>query len=128
MEQRGFGPHAPGKGAVRVLLCANRVLLTARAEDMEVVELCHLLHGPVFWELDSGQYHGGNWIELVAEYSRDLCQSNDFVHRDVLQLEVRQCLPHWLSSSGAQCLRHVGKLLLRGCKSSIGNYLVRCPV
>lgn len=91
---------------------------------MEMVELCHLLHGFVIWKLDSGQHNGRNRIELVAEHSGHLRQSDDLVHRHVLQLEVRQCLPHWISHRGTQRFWHVGKLLLCWCKSRLGNHLV----
>jgi hypothetical protein len=63
----------PRKRYLQSPSCANHSLLTALAEDMEMVELCHLLHGPVLWKLDVGKYHGGNWIELVAKHSHNLC-------------------------------------------------------
>ena len=120
-------PTPPEKVLFEPFWWAIRTLLTTYTEDVEMVELCHLLYGPVLWKLDFGQYHGWHWIELVAEHSRDLRQSNYLVHRDVFQLQVRQCLPHWLSSRGAQCLWHVGKLLFCRCKSCFGHHLVWCP-
>lgn len=45
-----------------------------------MVELCDLLHGSLVRELDIGEYNGGNRPELVAEYSRNICQSADLLH------------------------------------------------
>lgn len=90
-----------------------------------MVELRHFLFGIELWQLDFGKYNGWNWVELVAEYLGYLCESVHFKRGDVFQFEMCKCISHWLPRCCEECVRHVGKLLLRGCQSGFGYYLVR---
>lgn len=105
----------------------NADLIFNREEDLEMVEFRDLLPRCLVWQLDPRKYNGRDRPELVAEYSCYLCQSDDFLNRNVLQLKVRECLPHRISRGSTQRLWHVGKLLFCCCESLSSHHLVRSP-
>lgn len=90
-----------------------------------MVELRHLLLGPVLWQLDVRLDHDRDWTELVASDNHHISLSGDILHRHVLQLEVCQCLPHWLSSRWAECFWNVGIVLFRWSPGGARGHLVR---
>lgn len=54
-----------------------------------MVELCDLLLGPIFWQLDAWIDHGWYRSELVAVYSNDILKPNNQLDSNVLQFAVR---------------------------------------
>lgn len=95
--------------------------------DLGLLQLRQLLLGFVLWQLDPRLDNGWPGSELVGSDHCHLRFAAHLISCHVLQQSLRQCLPHWLSRRGSQCLRHVG-LLLRGGRTRMSGYhLVRHP-